>query len=180
MTGEQGVFHGTTVLAVKRGDVVAIGGDGQVTHGNTVLKATAHKIRKLKNGVLVGFAGSTADAFALLERFEGTIEKYKGNLRRAGVELAKEWRTDRALRRLEAMVVAADKEALILLTGQGDVVEPDDGVLGIGSGGPYALAAARALLKHTQLTPRQIVEESLKEAAQICIYTNSNIVVEEI
>jgi ATP-dependent HslUV protease subunit HslV len=180
MSGEQGVFHGTTVLAVKRGDVVAIGGDGQVTHGNTVLKATAHKIRRMKNGVLVGFAGSTADAFALLERFEGVLEKYKGNLRRAGVELAKEWRTDRTLRRLEAMVVAADKEALILLTGQGDVVEPDDGVLGIGSGGPYALAAARALLKHTKLSPRQIVEESLKEAAQICIYTNSNVVVEEI
>ena len=180
MSGEHGKFRGTTVLAVKRGGVVAIGGDGQVTHGTTVLKATAHKIRKLKNGVLVGFAGSTADCFALLERFEGTLEKYKGNLRRAGVELAKEWRTDRALRRLEAMLVAADKEALLLLTGQGDVVEPDDGILGVGSGGPYALAAARALLKHTQLTPRQIVEESLKEAAQICIYTNSNIVVEEL
>jgi ATP-dependent HslUV protease subunit HslV len=173
-------FHGTTVLAVRRGSVVAIGGDGQVTHGNTVLKATAHKIRKLKNGVLVGFAGSTADAFALLERFEGKIDQFKGNLRRASVELAKEWRTDRALRRLEAMLVAADKEALLLVTGQGDVVEPDDGIIGIGSGGPFALAAARALLKHTQMPPRQIVEEALKEAAQICIYTNSNVVVEEI
>lgn len=174
-------FHGTTILAVRRDKAVAIGGDGQVTHGNIVLKATAHKIRRLKNGaVLVGFAGSTADAFSLLERFEGKLEQYKGNLRRAAVELAKEWRLDRALRRLEAMLVAADKEALILLTGQGDVVEPDDGVIGIGSGGPFALAAARALLKHTQLTPRQIVEESLKQAAQICIYTNENVVIEEI
>jgi ATP-dependent HslUV protease subunit HslV len=173
-------FHGTTVLAVRRGNLAAIGGDGQVTHGNTVLKSNAHKIRKLKNGVLVGFAGSTADSFALLERFEGKIDQFKGNLRRAGVELAKEWRTDRALRRLEAMLVAADKEALLLLTGQGDVVEPDDGIIGIGSGGPFALAAARALLKHTQMPPRQIVEEALKEAAQICIYTNANIVVEEV
>ena len=170
----------TTIVTVRHKGMVAIGGDGQVTHGNTVLKATAHKIRKLKNGVLVGFAGSTADAIALVERFEGKIDQFKGNLRRACVELAKEWRTDRTLRRLEAMLVAADKEALLLVTGQGDVVEPDDGIIGIGSGGPYALAAARALLKHTQLTPRQIVEESLKEAAQICIYTNSNIVVEEL
>jgi ATP-dependent HslUV protease subunit HslV len=174
-------FHGTTVLAVRRGSAVAIGGDGQVTHGNIVLKASAHKIRRLKGGaVLAGFAGSTADAFSLLERFEGKLEQYKGSLRRASVELAKEWRTDRALRKLEAMLVAADKEALILLTGQGDVVEPDDGVIGIGSGGPYALAAARALLKHTQLTPREIVEEALKEAAEICIYTNTNLVVEEL
>jgi ATP-dependent HslUV protease subunit HslV len=178
--GEATAFLGTTVLAVRRGSVVAIGGDGQVTQGATVLKATAHKIRRLKNGVLVGFAGSTADCFALLERFEGKLDQFKGNLRRAGVELAKEWRTDRALRRLEAMLVAADKEALILLTGQGDVVEPDDGIIGIGSGGPYALAAARALLKHTQLSPRQIVEEALKEAAAICIYTNANVVVEEL
>jgi ATP-dependent HslUV protease subunit HslV len=174
-------FHGTTVLAVRRDKAVAIGGDGQVTHGNIVLKATAHKIRRLKSGtVLVGFAGSTADAFSLLERFEGKLEQYKGNLRRAGVELAKEWRLDRALRRLEAMLIAADKEVLILLTGQGDVVEPDDGVIGIGSGGPYAVAAARALLKHTQLSPRQIVAESLKQAAQICIYTNENVVIEEL
>ena len=169
------------MLAVRRGNMAAIGGDGQVTHGNTVLKATAHKIRKLKGGaVLTGFAGSTADAFSLLERFEGKLDQYKGNLRRAGVELAKEWRTDKALRRLEAMLVAADKDALILLTGQGDVVEPDDGVIGIGSGGAFALAAARALLKHTAMTPREIVEHSLKEAAAICIYTNSNLVIEEI
>ena len=166
---------------MRRGKSVAIGGDGQVTHGNTVLKATAHKVRKLKNGaVLVGFAGSTADAFSLLERFESKLDQFKNNLRRAAVELAKEWRTDRALRRLEAMLVTADAEALILLTGQGDVVEPDDGIVAIGSGGPFALAAARALLKHTKLSPKQIVEEALKEAAAICIYTNSNVVVEEI
>jgi ATP-dependent HslUV protease subunit HslV len=174
-------FHGTTILAVKRGSTVAIGGDGQVTHGAIVLKATAHKIRKLKNGtVLAGFAGATADAFSLLERFEGKLDQFKGNLRRAAVELAKEWRTDRALRRLDAMLVAADSEALILLTGQGDVVEPDDGAIGIGSGGAFALAAARALMKHTKMPPRQIVEESLKEAAAICIYTNSNFVIEEL
>jgi ATP-dependent HslUV protease subunit HslV len=174
-------FHGTTVVAVRRGKSVAIGGDGQVTHGNTVLKSTAHKVRKLKNGaVLVGFAGSTADAFSLLERFESKLDQFKNNLRRAAVELAKEWRTDRALRRLEAMLVTADAEALILLTGQGDVVEPDDGVIAIGSGGAYALAAARSLIKHTKLTPREVVEAALREAAEICIYTNSNLVVEEI
>jgi ATP-dependent HslUV protease subunit HslV len=180
VTTHEATFHGTTVIAVRRGDKAAIGGDGQVTHGSTVLKATAHKIRRMKNGSLVGFAGSTADCFALLERFEGKQDQYKGNLRRAAVELAKEWRTDRMLRRLEAMLVAADNEALILVTGQGDVVEPDDGIIAIGSGGPYALAAARALLKHTQLTPRQVVEESLKEAAAICIYTNMHVVVEEV
>ncbi|HYG75684.1 MAG TPA: ATP-dependent protease subunit HslV [Planctomycetota bacterium] len=177
----ENTFHGTTIIAVRRGNAVAIGGDGQVTHGNTVLKSTAHKIRKLKGGsVIAGFAGSTADAFTLLEKFEGKLDQYKGNLRRAGVELAKEWRTDRMLRRLEAMLVAADKEALILLTGQGDVVEPDDGIIGIGSGGAFALSAARALVKHTKLTPRQIVEAALKEAAEICIYTNGNLVIEEL
>ncbi len=174
-------FHGTTIIAVKKGKNLAIAGDGQVTHGNVVLKATAQKVRKMRNGsVLVGFAGSTADAFSLLERFEGKLDQYKGNLKRAGVELAKEWRLDRALRRLEALLIAGDKDSLILLTGQGDVVEPDDGVLGIGSGGAYAQAAARALVKHSTLTPRQIVEESLKEAAAICIYTNANMTVEEI
>jgi ATP-dependent HslUV protease, peptidase subunit HslV len=178
---ESGTLYGTTVLAVRRGHTVAIGGDGQVTNGSTILKATAHKIRVLRSGaVLTGFAGSTADAFSLLERFEGKLEQVKGSLRRAGVELAKEWRTDRVLRRLEAMLVAADKDALIVVTGQGDVIEPDDGVIGIGSGGPYALAAARALLKHTELSPRRIVEEALKEAAAICIYTNTNLVIEEI
>jgi len=174
-------FHGTTILAVRRGSTVAIGGDGQVTHGHIVLKSTAQKIRRLKNGaVLTGFAGSTADAFGLLERFEGKLDQFKNNLRRAAVELAKEWRTDRALRRLDAMLVAADREALILLTGQGDVVEPDDGIIGIGSGGAYALAAARALVKATALTPRQIVEASLKEAAALCIYTNDSFVIEEL
>jgi ATP-dependent HslUV protease, peptidase subunit HslV len=181
MSGSSNQFHGTTVLAVRRGNSVAIGGDGQVTHGNIVLKSSAQKVRKLKNGsVLVGFAGSTADAFSLMERFEGKLDQFKGNLRRAAVELAKEWRTDRALRRLEAMLVCADKEALILLTGQGDVVEPDDGIIGIGSGGAYALAAGRALLKHTKMTPRQIVEEALKEAGELCIYTNSRLLIEEI
>ena len=174
-------IHGTTILAVKKGAQLAIGGDGQVTHGHIVLKSRAQKIRKLKNGtVLTGFAGSTADAFSLLERFEAKLDQNKGNLKRSGVELAKEWRTDRALRRLEAMLVAGDKEALILLTGQGDIIEPDDGIIGIGSGGAYALAAARALLKHTTLTPRQIVEESLKEAATICIFTNENLLIEEL
>lgn len=181
MAVNDSTFHGTTVLAVRRGNKVAMGGDGQVSTGNIVLKATAQKIRRLKGGnVLAGFAGATADAFSLLERFEGKLDQYKGNLRRAGVELAKEWRTDRALRRLEAMLVAADKETLILLTGQGDVVEPDDGIIGIGSGGPFALATARALVKHTQFSARQVVEESLKEAAAICVYTNSNLVIEEI
>ncbi len=173
-------FRGTTVIAVRRGNTVAIGGDGQVTHGSTVLKATAHKIRKLKGGQLIGFAGSTADAFSLMERFESKLEEFKGNLKRAGVELAKDWRTDRLLRRLEAMLVAADKDSLILITGQGDVVEPEDGVIAIGSGGPYALAAARALLKHSKLKPREIVENALIEAADICIYTNQNLVIEEL
>jgi ATP-dependent HslUV protease subunit HslV len=174
-------LHGTTVIAVKQGAKLAIAGDGQVTHGHVVLKATAQKVRKMRNGsVLVGFAGSTADAFSLLERFEQKLDQYKGNLKRASVELAKEWRLDRALRRLEAMLIAGDKEALILLTGQGDVVEPDDGVLGIGSGGAYAQAAARALVKHSTLTPRQIVEEALKEAAALCIYTNAHLTIEEL
>ncbi len=178
---EQISFHGTTIIAVRQAGKLAIGGDGQVTHGHIVLKATAQKIRKMRGGhVLCGFAGSTADAFSLLERFESKLDQFKGNLKRAGVELAKEWRTDRALRRLEAMLVAGDKEALILLTGQGDVVEPDDGVIGIGSGGAYAQAAARALVKHSTLTPRQIVEESLKEAAALCIYTNLNVTIEEL
>lgn len=178
--GQGGSFRGTTVIAVRKGKQVAIGGDGQVTHGATVLKATAHKIRKLKGGQLIGFAGSTADAFSLMERFEAKLDEFKANLRRAGVELAKEWRTDRLLRRLEAMLVAADEDSLILITGQGDVVEPEDGIIAIGSGGPYALAAARALLKHTKLKPREIVENALSEAADICVYTNSNVIIEEL
>lgn len=157
-----------------------MGGDGQVTHGHTVLKGNAHKVRKLKGGQLVGFAGSTADAFTLMERFEGKLEQFKNNLKRSAVELAKEWRKDKYLRRLEAMLVAADKDALILVTGQGDVVEPEDGIVAIGSGGSYALAAARALAKHSKLSPKDVVVASLKEAAEICIYTNANLVVEEL
>lgn len=177
----ENTFHATTIVAVKRAGAVALGGDGQVTNGSIVLKSTAHKVRKLLGGkVICGFAGSTADAFSLLERFETKLEAHKANLRRAAVELAKDWRTDRALRRLEAMLLVADKDALLLLTGQGDVIEPDDGIMAIGSGGSYALAAARALSKHTQLGPRQIVEAALKEACDLCIYTNSNIVVEEL
>ncbi|MEI6231671.1 MAG: ATP-dependent protease subunit HslV [Planctomycetota bacterium] len=174
-------FHGTTIIAVRQNGKLAMGGDGQVTHGAIVLKATAQKIRKMRGGqVLCGFAGSTADAFSLLERFEAKLDQNKGNLKRAGVELAKDWRTERSMRRLEAMLVCGDKDSLILLTGQGDVVEPDDGIIGIGSGGAYAQAAARALSKHSPLTPRQIVEESLKEAAALCIYTNSNVTIEEL
>ncbi|MBE7463519.1 MAG: ATP-dependent protease subunit HslV [Planctomycetes bacterium] len=173
-------FRGTTVVGVRRNGRVAVGGDGQVTHGPTVLKASAAKVRRLKGDVLIGFAGSTADAFALLERFEGKLEEYKGNLKRAAVELAKLWRTDRMLRRLEAMLVVADRESLILITGNGDVLEPDDGIVAIGSGGPYALSAARALAKHTALGPKEIVTAALGEAAELCIYTNDRIVVEEL
>jgi len=177
----ENTFHATTIVAVKRAGAVALGGDGQVTNGSIVLKSTAQKVRKLLGGkVICGFAGSTADAFSLLERFETKLEAHKANLRRAAVELAKDWRTDRALRRLEAMLLVADKDALLLLTGQGDVIEPDDGIMAIGSGGSYALAAARALAKHTQLGPRQIVEAALKEAGDLCIYTNGNVVVEEL
>jgi ATP-dependent HslUV protease subunit HslV len=172
--------HGTTVIGVRRDGAVAIGADGQVSHGQTILKATARKVRRLKGGQLVGFAGSTADAFSLLDLLEAKLDQYKGNLRRAAVELAKEWRKDRLLRRLEAMLVAADKDGLILITGQGDVVEPDDGVVAIGSGGPYALAAARALLKQTQLPACEIVKAALAEAAAVCVYTNEQTIIEEL
>lgn len=173
--------HSTTVLAVRHKGVVAIGGDGQVTYGNTVLKHDTRKLRRLLNDkVLVGFAGSTADAFALLERFEAKAKDFPGNLPRAATELAREWRTDRVLRRLEAMMIVVSREHSLLITGQGDVVQPSDGVLGIGSGGQYAVAAARGLLKHSQLTASEIVRESLQIAADIDIYTNTNIIVEEI
>jgi len=156
-------------------------GDGQVTLGDNIVKQKARKIRRLyENKVLAGFAGATADAFALFARFEQKLEEYHGNMSRAAVELAKDWRTDRALRHLEALLLVADNKNTYLISGTGDVIEPDDGLVAIGSGGPYALAAARALLKHTQLTPREIVEEALKEAAEICIYTNTNLVVEEL
>ncbi|MFO1095419.1 MAG: ATP-dependent protease subunit HslV [Planctomycetaceae bacterium] len=173
--------HSTTVLAVRHKGTVAIGGDGQVTYGNTVLKHDTRKLRRLLNDkVLVGFAGSTADAFALLERFEAKAKDFPGNLPRAATELAREWRTDRVLRRLEAMTIVASREHSLLITGQGDVVQPSDGVLGIGSGGQYAVAAARGLLKHSQLSAAEIVRESLTIAAEIDIYTNTNIVVEEL
>ena len=171
----------TTILAVRRGNSVAIGGDGQVTFGSSIMKSDTRKIRRLLDGrVLTGFAGSTADAFALMERFEARLKDYPQNVTRAAIELAKEWRTDRALRRLEAMmIVVSDKETL-LLSGNGDVVQPTDGIAAIGSGGSYALAAAKALLAHTELPPDKIVYEALRIASEIDIYTNSNIVVEEL
>jgi ATP-dependent HslUV protease subunit HslV len=169
----------TTILSIRRGDQVALGGDGQVTLGNVVAKADAVKIRRLGGGkVLCGFAGSAADAFALLERFEKKLSEYPDNTRRAVIELAKEWRTDRVLRRLEAMLAVADKSVSLIVSGAGDVIEPADGVIGIGSGGPYAQAAAKALLDHSQLSAREIVEAALKIAGDICIYTNTNIKVE--
>ncbi len=174
------LFHGTTILGVKKGNKVALGGDGQVTMGDTVVKEKAKKIRRLyKDTVLAGFAGATADAFALFDRFEGTLEQYHGNLYRAAVEMAKEWRTDKYLRRLEALLIVADKNGILLISGAGDIIEPDDGIVAIGSGGPFALAAARALMKHTNLTPLEIVKEALLIASKICIFTNENIFIEE-
>ena len=172
-------MRATTILSVRREGEVALGGDGQVTLGQTTLKQDAVKIRRLAKGaVLCGFAGSTADAFALLERFEAKLEQYKINTRRAAIELAKDWRTDRSLRRLESLMVVVDREVSLLLSGSGDVIEPSDGVVGIGSGGPLAVAAARALLGHSPLTAREVVETSLKIAGEICVYTNQNISVE--
>lgn len=174
-------IRSTTILAVRRDQRVAIGGDGQVSLGETTVKHDARKIRPLADGkVLCGFAGSAADAFALLERFEAKLEQHKNNIRRAAIELAKEWRTDRALRRLESLLLAVSKEATLMIGGSGDVIEPTDGVIGIGSGGMYAAAAARALLAHTQLPPDKIVEHSLLIAADICVYSNREIVVETI
>jgi ATP-dependent HslUV protease subunit HslV len=174
-------YHGTTVLCVRRGNRVVIGGDGQVTLGNTVMKHNARKVRRLyKDQVIAGFAGGTADAFTLFERFEGKLEKHQGNLTRAAVELAKDWRTDRILRRLEALLAIADKTASLVITGQGDVIEPENGLIAIGSGGPYAQAAARALLENSELDARAIVERALAIAADICIYTNRNLTIEEL
>jgi len=174
-------FHATTILAVKRDNKVAVAGDGQVSFQNTVMKSSARKVRRMLEGkVLAGFAGSTADAFTLFEKFEDKLKAYRGNLTRAAVELAKDWRTDRILRRLEALLIVADQEKIFTLSGNGDVIEPDDGVTAIGSGGPYALAAARALLRHTKLSAKEIALASLKIASEICIYTNDSIVVEEI
>jgi ATP-dependent HslUV protease, peptidase subunit HslV len=174
-------FHGTTVIAVKRGKSVVIAGDGQVTLGNTVMKRTARKVQRLHHGkVIAGFAGSTADAFALAERFEAKLEERGGILRRAAVELAKDWRTDRALRRLEALLIVADSQDLLVISGNGDVIEPDGGVAAIGSGGSFALAAARALMDATELGAREIAERSLRIAADICLYTNDQISIEEL
>ncbi|GBE06839.1 MAG TPA: ATP-dependent protease subunit HslV [Nitrospirae bacterium] len=174
-------FHGTTILCVRKGGKVAIGGDGQVTLGNTVLKHNAKKIRRMyNNSIIAGFAGATADAFTLFEKFEAKIETYRGNITRAAVELAKDWRTDRILRRLEALLIVADKDHSFIISGTGDVVEPEDGIGAIGSGGPYALAAARALKEHSQMEPVQIVEQAMKITSGICIYTNESITIEEL
>ncbi len=175
-------IRSTTVLCVRRGNTVVMAGDGQVSLGDTVVKHSAKKVRRLGKGgkVLAGFAGSTADALTLLDKFEQMLEKYSNNLTRAAVELAKEWRTDRMLRRLEALLIVADGEKTFLLSGTGDVVEPDDGLIAIGSGGNYALAAARALVKHTDMEPAAIAKESMAIASEICVYTNSSLVMEEL
>jgi ATP-dependent HslUV protease subunit HslV len=175
------VIEATTILAVRHQDRTVLAGDGQVTLGNTVLKQTARKIRRLYNEtILAGFAGSAADSFALFSRFESKLEQYRGNLERASVELARDWRTDRLLRRLEAMLVVADRKSTFVLSGTGDLIEPDDGIVAVGSGGSYAMAAARALIRHSSLTARQIAEESMRIAADICIYTNANLTIEEL
>jgi ATP-dependent HslUV protease, peptidase subunit HslV len=172
-------FHGTTILSVRRGNVVALGGDGQVTLGNIVMKGTARKVRKLYHDkVLVGFAGGTADAFTLLDLFEAKLEKHQGNLMRASVELAKDWRTDRMLRRLEAMLLAADRDTTLVITGNGDVLEPSDGIGAIGSGGTFAQSAAKALQENTELAPAEIVKKSLTIAGELCIYTNLSHIIE--
>ena len=175
------MIKGTTIIAVRHKGKVAIGGDGQVTFGNSILKQKANKIRRLyNNNVLAGFAGATADAFTLFERFEGKLEQHNGNLLRSAVELAKDWRTDRMLRKLEALLIVVNKEHSLIVSGNGDVVEPDDGITAIGSGGSFALAAARALVKHSDLDIKTIVEESMKIASEICIYTNDKIIIEEL
>ena len=174
-------FRGTTILSVRRGNQVVIGGDGQVSLGQTVMKGNARKVRRLfGDKVIAGFAGGTADAFTLFERFEGKLEKHSGNLVRAAVEMAKDWRTDRVLRRLEAMLVVADKQSSLLISGNGDVIEPEHNVAAIGSGGPYAQAAARALMENTELDARTIVERALTIAADICVYTNHHLTLEEL
>jgi ATP-dependent HslUV protease subunit HslV len=175
------MFHSTTILALRLKDRAVMAGDGQVTFGATVMKHRARKIRKLYHDkILAGFAGSAADSFALFSRFESKLEQYRGQLERSAVELAKDWRTDRALRRLEAMLVVMDRQQLFLLSGTGDLIEPDDGIVGIGSGGAFAVAAAKALAAHSALEPRAIAEQAMAIAADICIYTNANIVVEEL
>lgn len=176
------MFHGTTIIGLKKGDMVAVAGDGQVTLGQTIImKHHSKKVRRLYHGqVIAGFAGSVADAFSLFEKFEKKLEEHHGNLPRAAVELAKNWRTDKALRNLEAMLIVADKDNLLILSGTGEVIEPDDGIAAIGSGGPYALAAAKALVKHTECSPGEIVKTAMEIAASICVYTNDCITIEEI
>jgi ATP-dependent HslUV protease subunit HslV len=175
------MFRGTTILSARRGDSVVIGGDGQVSMGNTVMKGNARKVRRLYKGqVLAGFAGATADAFTLFERFEGKLEKHQGHLVRAAVELAKDWRTDRMLRRLEALLCVADTKASLIISGTGDVIEPEMDLMAIGSGGQFAQSAARALLENTDLSAREIVEKGLHIAADVCVYTNHNLVIEEL
>ena len=174
-------YHGTTIVSVRLNNKVVLGGDGQVTLGNTIMKGNANKVRRLYNDkVLAGFAGGTADAFTLFERFEGKLEKHSGQLTRAAVELAKDWRTDRMLRRLEALLAVADDFSSLIISGNGDVIEPEDSLIAIGSGGPFAQAAARAMLDHSHLDARAIVENALGIAANICIYTNSNLTIEEL
>ena len=175
------MIHATTILAVRRQDHTVLAGDGQVTLGTTVVKHGARKIRRLYNeSILAGFAGSAADSFALFSRFESKLEQYRGNLERSAVELARDWRTDRLLRRLEAMMIVADRKSTFLLSGTGDLIEPDDGIVAVGSGGPFAMAAARALAKHSSLSARQIAEEAMTIAADICIYTNPHLTIEEL
>ena len=174
-------MHGTTILSVRRGEHVVIGGDGQVTLGETIMKGNARKVRRLyEDKVIAGFAGGTADAFTLFERFEGKLQKHQGNLLRSAVELAKDWRTDRMLRRLEALLAVADRSVSLVISGTGDVIEPEGGIMSIGSGGPYAKAAAVALLENTDMDARAIVEQSLTIAAEICIYTNQEVTIEEL
>jgi len=174
-------FHGTTIVSVRKNDSVVIGGDGQVSVGNTIMKGNARKVRRLyKDKVIAGFAGGTADALTLFERFEGKLDQHQGHLVRSAVELAKDWRTDKLLRRLEALLAVADKTASLVISGNGDVIEPEQGLIAIGSGGPYAQAAARALLENTQLDARTVVEKSLAIAAEICVFTNSNVTIEEL
>jgi ATP-dependent HslUV protease subunit HslV len=181
MATEDNTMHATTILCVRKGGAVVLAGDGQVSMGQTIVKGTAKKVRRLADGsVIAGFAGATADAFTLFERFEAKLKDYRQNLTRAAVELAKDWRTDRMLRRLEALLLVADKGNTYLLGGNGDVVEPDEGVIAIGSGGNYALAAARALMRHTDMSAKQVAESAMRIAGEICVYTNSNIVYEEL
>jgi len=178
---DSSIFYGTTILCVRKNGKVAIGGDGQVTLGNTIMKHNAKKIRRLyENNIIAGFAGATADAFTLFEKFEEKIEAYRGNITRAAVELAKEWRTDKMLRRLEALLIVADREHSFIISGTGDVLEPEDGIASIGSGGPFALSAAKALVENTELDPRLIVEKAMQITSRICIYTNETFTIEEI